>query len=254
MILEINGHISSAKRQIKNSISIEIYDFLLIKYMPILKMALTKNFREFKSDIYAVSEIEERKIASIFFKDISSYFHKYISHPRNSFNEKTSYLKNIAEYKFRQILFIERNQDMVDNYLIGNDAYFNDELLNKKYFDDFYDMELRFLMLTELNNTYKFDPFNLPNYQLDLFYKKNSKYKSVFTDSQSFIFFNKFILEENPERSKIISMVVFLKNNDLINGNNNLIKDFILEYYNIDLIRITNLETNENHQEMIKIM
>lgn len=229
------------------NLKIEIKNYISKKYSHITSTPLLQFLNRFESEIFTLPLKKKRKIGSKYFKYYlkkmnSNYVPNLFSKNRNYLS--CAYLDFSSNYNF-----LENNLELISNYLIGNESYFSDELLNDPIFDTFYDKESTFLIINHLNRLYNFEFFDVNLYNFKEVIKVNPNFKDIFKYQEIFLFFDSYLSHFEYNKQVAISLYYFLNSNKLILDNKKLFAKFLKVYYVLSISKITvKHETNDPHK------
>jgi hypothetical protein len=141
----------------------------------------------------------------------------------------------------------------VNNFLIGNKEYFNEEFYKNPDIIQIINFEISIQILIDLNSTY--------NFEEDLFFTKIFYYEGKFEDYihvfrsiTAYKFTDKIIKSlTEVNRSNIESLYETLQSNELIKKHKENFMEFVLDEYGIKITKISTYKFKENfkHDERV---
>jgi len=235
------------------------YDFVLGQYDFEITNRFVNFFNDFNDKIYGLEIIEQKKIGLHYFNELyaqvdikaAQFIRKEIS------GTGVIQVKNMNRFqylKYRQDA-IKENIATLDNvieYLFGNKAYFNMDLLgNDTYINKAVEFEYILKVLVSLNDRYNFED--------DLFFSDKGvlksmfeKHTNIFYDFEVFVFVDKKIKDLKP--SQIDSLYEALLQLDLIGGKKSDFIDYLNQEHGnkTKKIRKYDLQINREHDFRVK--
>lgn len=229
------------------NIPTEIKNYLLVKYFDILEIPCKQFITKFNDKTFHLTQEEKRKLAA---KQFKKYINKIkASSIPNPLSNKTSYLDCAFKEKLENNSFLINNFELLENYLIGNESYFNKKLINEPIFDRFYEIETNFIIVNWLNEKYQFEDFLVEVSNLKLFLCEHPNFKDLFIEDVAFIYINLFIENTNNNKQIAISLFYYLSEHNYIQNNKIKYKDFLKLFYGLKISKIVVDENNFEHQK-----